>query len=110
MITQPAHEPAPPKKLLLAGQQDLSALQALADPSQLTTLTLDNCPLSDLSPLAQLPQLTRLTLRYCNQVSDLAPLAGLPQLSTLYLRGNGRAMRASRLHLQAALPQLTIVR
>src|SRR5579862_7279463 len=79
---QPGERQTSPR---LVGKNDLSDLRAFADPSQLTTLILDACPISDLGPLAELSQLTELTLWRCEQVSDLGPLAALSQLTTLHL-------------------------
>lgn len=60
MNTTPPEEAGQPPELRLYGEQDLSALHALADPSQLAMLGLYVCDLSDLGPLAGLSQLTTL--------------------------------------------------
>src|ERR1041385_1194578 len=106
--TQPSKESAQPTELRLVHEQDLSALDTLADPSMLTTLTLEDSPVRDLSPLAELTHLTTLDLGHCTQVGDLGPLAGLKELITLDLTGCGRKIRAGRLRALAGLPQLTI--
>lgn len=90
MTTQHPGVPAQPTELHLKNEQDLSALSDLADPSQLTTLILRFCDLTDLRPLTGLSHLTTLRLEYCEQVSDLSPLAGLSQLRELRLYGCGR--------------------
>lgn len=63
---------------------DLKLLDGLA----LTTLQIENCPISDLTPLATQTALEDLRITDC-RVTDISPLAGLTQLSySLDLRGN----------------------
>src|SRR5262249_22405269 len=84
---QAQHPEAPtqPTEMRVEHEQDLGALRALSDPSQLTALTLANCHLSDLEPLAELPRLTRLDLNCCDQVREPSPLARLPHITALHL-------------------------
>lgn len=95
---------APPNVLYLEYERDLSKLCMLVDPSQLTTLTLDFCQVSDLRPLAELTQLTMLHLRGCDEMSDLSFLAGLTRLTRLDLSG---CEQVSDLRPLAELTQLT---
>jgi hypothetical protein len=81
MTSRHPQVPAPTTELRLEGEHDLSALQTLADPQELTTLALHDWQGSDLSPLAGLTQLTSLTLWNCPHVRDLGPLAHLQALS-----------------------------
>lgn len=66
------------------GDIDLSLFSNYSD---LQTLDLEDCGLSDLTPLADLKTLTALWLRD-NQVVDLSPIAGLVNLEYLLLEGN----------------------
>ena len=62
-------------------------LTGLEHATQLTTLSLQDNNIRDLSPLTQLTQLTTLDLSE-NNIRDLSPLARLTQLTTLYLEDN----------------------
>ena len=62
-------------------------MEAIASLRGLTTLSLTNCGVSDLSFLSGLTALRTLYLPD-NRISDLTPLAGLPELRTVYLDRN----------------------
>ncbi|HBC0573698.1 TPA: leucine-rich repeat domain-containing protein, partial [Listeria monocytogenes] len=76
---------------------DISPLSAV---ETLTTITADNCEISDLSPLAGLVKLSTLSFNN-NQISDLSPLAGLADLARLEFNNN----QISDLSPLAALPR-----
>jgi Leucine-rich repeat (LRR) protein len=74
MMTQHPAAPAPPTEVRLEHEHDLSKLQALADLSQLTTLSLDSCRVADFSPLTRVPHLT--TLTFYNYLLSEPPSSG----------------------------------
>ena len=59
----------------------------LAGLTQLTELSVSDCNVSDITPLAGLADLTVLGLSR-NDISDITPLAGLAELTTLWLAHN----------------------
>ena len=65
----------------------ISNLTGLETATNLTTLKLGNNSVSDLSPLPTLTKLTELQL-WDNKISDISAVAGLTQLTQLYLWGN----------------------
>ena len=65
--------------------QDLTGLELAIN---LTTLTLDYNPISDLSPIAGLVRLKHLDIQSLEPVPDLSPLAGLVNLENLNLKFN----------------------
>ena len=89
-------------------QNQIADLSPLRDLSQLTWLGLRHNQIVDLSPLRDLSQLTWLGLRH-NQIVDLSPLYGLQGLKHIWLDKNPLAEGQIQA-LQAALPNLTIIR
>ena len=73
--------------MLHLGSSNITAITPLSGLTSLTTLYLDDNPLSDLTPLSGLVNLKGLYLTY-NQISDLAPLSGLAGLESLSLYQN----------------------
>lgn len=63
---------------------DLTGLEQLTG---LTTLSLRNCKIDNISSLSNLTHLTSLTLTD-NHITDISPLSNLTGLKKLYLRGN----------------------
>ena len=87
-------------------QLKISNLSGLEHATQLTTLSLQENNLRDLTPLAQLTQLTELDLSN-NNISDITPLAQLTQLTKLSLAGFPSGNEVSDLTPLAQLTQLT---
>ena len=65
-------------------EQDMAEITSL---KELTTLSLTNCGLVNVSFLSELPRLRTLYLPD-NRINDLTPLAGLTELRTVYLDRN----------------------
>ena len=65
----------------------ISTLVGLEHASALTSLSINDHAVTDLSPLAELTSLTGVALQH-NGLSDLSPLAGLGSLTWLHLGGN----------------------
>ena len=75
--------------LIITGEELTDAdLEAIAQLTELTALSLNGCSLRDISILAALTKLESLSLEE-NGISDLSPLARLTGLKSLYLCGNG---------------------
>ena len=82
----------------------ITDLSPLAELTNLRRLTVTNTPVSDLTPLAGLTNLDSLVLND-NQISDLTPLAGLVNLHNLHLHNNP----VSDLTPLAELPSLRVL-
>ena len=75
--------------LIITGEELTDAdLEAIAQLTELTALSLNGCSLRDISAIAALTKLESLSLEE-NGISDLSPLARLTGLKSLYLSGNG---------------------
>ena len=66
---------------------DADAMEYLGTLTNLTSLDLSWCNISDLSPLSNLTNLTSLNLSGCYNISDLTPLSNLTNLTELWLIG-----------------------
>lgn len=94
------------QELHLSHNARLVDISALAQCTELTDLSLDNCGVQDLTALAGLTHLRYLSLSG-NHISDVTPLFGLGSLETLYLEGN--ALTPAQIDaLRAALPNCAI--
>lgn len=72
---------------ITADSEDISNLAGIEHCSNLQTLQLSHCQISDISPLSGLTKLTDLELEV-NQINDISALSDLASLQTIKLNGN----------------------